>query len=160
DAGGEEVQLLSAALRRMKGSLAEALARAEEERRLTSIVFERLPDALVVVDTKLQVVESNDRFARMIGVSVPAGRALSDRLRNKPLYDAFDRTVGTGEPTEKPVRLADEIVWSISVAPLPAGARAAAVGVLRDVTRVERTEAMRRTFVADVSHELRTPIAS
>jgi signal transduction histidine kinase len=32
--------------------------------------------------------------------------------------------------------------------------------VLRDVTKLERTEAMRRTFVADVSHELRTPIAS
>jgi signal transduction histidine kinase len=46
------------------------------------------------------------------------------------------------------------------VVPLPAGARAAAVGVLRDVTRLERTESMRRTFVADVSHELRTPIAS
>jgi two-component system phosphate regulon sensor histidine kinase PhoR len=43
---------------------------------------------------------------------------------------------------------------------MPSGSRAAAVGVLRDVTRVERTESMRRTFVADVSHELRTPIAS
>jgi two-component system phosphate regulon sensor histidine kinase PhoR len=160
DAGGEEVQLLSAALRRMKASLAEALARAQEERRLTSIVFERLPDALVVVDAKLQVVESNDRFARMIGVTAPAGRALYDLLRNRSLYDAFDHTVRTGEPSDKTVRLADEIVWAIAVQPLPAGARAAAVGVLRDVTRLERTEAMRRTFVADVSHELRTPIAS
>jgi two-component system, OmpR family, phosphate regulon sensor histidine kinase PhoR len=34
------------------------------------------------------------------------------------------------------------------------------VGVFRDITRLERTEAMRRTFVGDVSHELRTPIAS
>ena len=160
EAGGEEVQLLSAALRRMKASLAEALARAQEERRLTSIVFERLPDALVVVDAKLQVVESNDRFARMIGVTAPAGRALYDLLRNRSLYDAFDHTVRTGEPSEKTVRLADEIVWAIAVQPLPPGARASAVGVLRDVTRLERTEAMRRTFVADVSHELRTPIAA
>ena len=160
EAGGEEVQLLSAALRRMKASLADALARAEEERRLTSIVFERIPDALVVVDTKLAVVESNDRFARMIGVAAPAGRALYDLLRNRSLLDAFDHTVRTGEPSERTVRLADEIVWQVAVQPLPAGARASAVGVLRDVTRLERTEAMRRTFVADVSHELRTPIAS
>jgi two-component system, OmpR family, phosphate regulon sensor histidine kinase PhoR len=159
-AGGEEVQLLSAAMRRMKASLAEALTRAQEERRLTSVVFERLPDALVVVDAKLQVVESNDCFARMIGISAPAGRALYDLLRNRSLYDAFDHTMRTGEPTEKTVRLADEIIWAVAVQSLPAGARAAAVGVLRDVTRLERTEAMRRTFVADVSHELRTPIAS
>jgi two-component system phosphate regulon sensor histidine kinase PhoR len=160
EAGGEEVQLLSAALRRMKASLADALARAEEERRLTSIVFERIPDALVVVDTKLSVIESNERFARMIGVAAPAGRALYDLLRNRSLLDAFDHTVRTGEPSERTVRLADEMVWQVAVQPLPAGARASAVGVLRDVTRLERTEAMRRTFVADVSHELRTPIAS
>lgn len=160
EAGGEEVQLLSASLRRMKASLAAALARAEEERRLTSIVFERIPDALVVVDAKLSVVESNERFARMIGVAAPAGRALYDLLRNRSLLDSFDNTVRTGEPSERTVRLADEIVWQVAVQPLPAGARASAVGVLRDVTRLERTEAMRRTFVADVSHELRTPIAS
>ena len=61
---------------------------------------------------------------------------------------------------EKTVRLADEVVWQVRVVPMPAGSRAAAVGVLRDVTRLERTESMRRTFVADVSHELRSPIAS
>jgi two-component system phosphate regulon sensor histidine kinase PhoR len=160
EAGGEEVQLLSASLRRMKASLADALVRAEEERRLTSIVFERIPDALVVVDAKLSVVESNERFARMIGLAAPAGRALYDLLRNRSLLDAFDHTVRTGEPSERTVRLADEIVWQVAVQRLPPGARASAVGVLRDVTRLERTEAMRRTFVADVSHELRTPIAS
>lgn len=159
-AGSEEVQLLSAAMRRMKASLAEAVARAQEERRLTAVVFDCLPDALVVVDPKLVVVESNERFARMIGVAAPAGRALYDLLRHRSLFDAFDVTVRTGEPSEQTVRLADEIIWAVAVQPLPAGARAAAVGVLRDVTRLERTEAMRRTFVADVSHELRTPIAS
>ena len=66
----------------------------------------------------------------------------------------------TGETSERTVRLADDSVWQITVAPLPEGHRAAAVGVLRDVTRLERTESMRRTFVGDVSHELRTPIAS
>jgi two-component system, OmpR family, phosphate regulon sensor histidine kinase PhoR len=159
-AGSEEVQLLSAAMRRMKASLAEAVALAREERRLTAVVFDRLPDALVVVDARLVVVESNERFARMIGVAAPVGRALYDLLRHRSLFDAFDQTVRTGEPSEQTVRLADEIIWAIAVQPLPPGSRASAVGVLRDITRLERTEAMRRTFVADVSHELRTPIAA
>jgi len=158
--GGEEVQLLGGAMQRMKSALNQAVQRAESERRLTAMVFERLPDGLVVVDSKLRVLEANGRFGEMTGIPAPAGRGVYEVLRERPLYDCFETTVGTGETTERTVRLPDDRVWQIAVAPLPEGHRAAAVGVLRDVTRLERTEAMRRTFVADVSHELRTPIAS
>jgi two-component system phosphate regulon sensor histidine kinase PhoR len=159
-AGGEEVQLLSGAVQRMKDSLNAALERAEGERRLAAMVFETLPDGLVVVDAKLKVLESNERFAAMTGVPTPAGRGVYELLREKPLYDCFEATARTGETGERTVRLPDDRVWHITVAPLPAGHRAAAVGVLRDVSRLEKTESMRRTFVGDVSHELRTPIAS
>ncbi len=156
----EEVQLLGGALQRMKDSLSRALVLAEDERRMTALVFERLPDALVVVDSRLHVVESNERFARVSGVPAPAGRALYDLLRDRTLYDAFEATVRGGELSERTVRLEDGRVWAVVVQPLPPGSRAAAVGVLRDISVLERTESMRRTFVADVSHELRTPIAS
>ena len=159
-AGGEEVQLLGAALQRMKESLSRALSLAEDERRMTGLAFERLPDGLVVVDSRLHVVEANERFSKMTGVPAPVGRALYDLLRDRTLYDAFEATVKTGEVSERTVRLEDGRVWALVVQALPAGSRAAAVGVLRDITLIERTESMRRTFVADVSHELRTPIAS
>jgi two-component system, OmpR family, phosphate regulon sensor histidine kinase PhoR len=158
--GGQEVQLLSAVLQRMKDSLARAAERAEAERRLTALVFEKLPDGLVVLDSRLHVLEANERFSQMIGIATPAGRALYDVVRLRALYEVFEASLKSGEGTERTVRLADELVWQVLVVPLPAGSRAAAVGVLRDVTRLERTESMRRTFVADVSHELRTPIAS
>ncbi len=158
--GAEEVQLLGAAVQRMKASLSRALALAEDERRMTAVVFERLPDGLVVVDARLHVVESNERFAAMTGVPAPSGRALYDLLRDRALYDAFETTVKAGELSESTIRLEDGRVWAVVVQPLPPGSRAAAVGVLRDITILERTESMRRTFVADVSHELRTPIAS
>ncbi|MEO8431775.1 MAG: ATP-binding protein [Acidobacteriota bacterium] len=158
--GDEEVQLLASALQRMKDSLARAAERAEAERRLTAMIFERLPDGLVVVDAKLHVLEANVRFEKMVGVTAPSGRALYDLLRHRSLYDVFGETLRTRETIEKTVRLGDEMVWQVTVVALPQGFRAAAVGVLRDITRLERTEAMRRTFVADVSHELRTPISS
>jgi two-component system phosphate regulon sensor histidine kinase PhoR len=158
--GGEEVLLLSSAVQRMKDSLSTALDRAEGERRLAAMVFETLPDGLVVVDSKLRVLESNASFAVMAGVSAPAGRGVYELLREKPLYECFEATVRAGQSSERTVRLPDGRVWQVSVVPLPEGHRAAAVGVLRDVSRLEKTEAMRRTFVGDVSHELRTPIAS
>jgi two-component system phosphate regulon sensor histidine kinase PhoR len=156
----EELRHLGVALRGMKATLARALAHAESERRLTSMVFERLPDGLVIVDARLQVVESNERFARMVGVPVPAGRAMYDLLRHRGLVEIFEAALKAGGPVQRTERLAEDALWEVLVIPLPEGSRAAAVGVLRDVTRLEKTEAMRRTFVADVSHELRTPIAS
>jgi two-component system phosphate regulon sensor histidine kinase PhoR len=158
--GGEEVQLLAASLERMKESLARAAERADAERRLTALVFEKLPDGLVVLDSKLHVLEANERFAGMVGIPAPAGRALYDILRLRSLYDVFETSLHRREGTEKTVNLADDVIWQVRVVALPPGSRAAVVGVLRDVTKLERTEAMRRTFVADVSHELRTPIAS
>jgi len=159
-AGGEEIRALGGAVQGMKEALARALDRAESERRLAATVFERLPDGLVIVDAKLHVVEANERFARMIGIPHPAGRALWDLLRHRALFECFETTVRTREISSRTVPLADDIVWELKVLPLPDGSRAAAVGVLRDITRLERTEAMRRRFVGDVSHELRTPIAS
>jgi two-component system phosphate regulon sensor histidine kinase PhoR len=156
----EPLRQLGRALQRMKESLVAALARAESERRLTAMVFERLPDGLVIVDKRLHVLEANERFGRMTGVPAPAGKALYDLLRLRPLFELFEKTLRTREVSQLTARLADDIVWEVLVLPLPPDSRAAAVGVLRDVTRLERTEAMRRTFVADVSHELRTPIAS
>lgn len=156
----EPLRQLGRALRRMKDSLVAALARAESERRLTAMVFERLPDGLVIVDDRLHVLESNERFAQMTGVPSPAGRALYDLLRNRSVFELFEKTLGSGEASHLTARLSDDVVWEVLVFPLPPGSRAAAVGVLRDITRLERTEAMRRTFVADVSHELRTPISS
>jgi len=158
--GGIEVELLAASLQRMKDSLARAAERADTERRLVALVFEKLPDGLVVLDEKLHVLEANERFGQMMGISAPAGRALYDLLRHRGLYESFETALSSRQTVEKTIRLADELIWQIRVVPLPVGSRAAAVGVLRDVTILERTESMRRTFVGDVSHELRTPIAS
>jgi two-component system phosphate regulon sensor histidine kinase PhoR len=158
--GGDEIQRLSSAMQRMKDSLNAALDRAEGERRLAAMVFETLPDGLVVVDAKLRVLESNRRFAEMTGVPAPAGRGVYELLREKPLFECFETTTRSGQVSERTVRLPEDRIWQITVVPVPEGHRAAVVGVLRDVSRLEKTEAMRRTFVGDVSHELRTPIAS
>src|SRR3984893_4832418 len=126
--GGAEVELLSASLQRMKASLAGAAERADSERRLVALVFEKLPDGLVVLDAKLHVLEANERFAQMGGVSTPAGRALYDLLRHRALYESFEAALASHQAIEKTVRLADELVWQVRVVPLPEGARAAGGG--------------------------------
>src|SRR6266851_5842180 len=105
--GGHEVQLLAASLQRMKESLARSAEQAQAERRLTALVFEKLPDGLVVLDAKLHVLEANERFSQMVGIPAPAGRALYDVLRLRSLYEVFEASLKTGEGAERTVRLAD-----------------------------------------------------
>ena len=156
----EELDTLAVSLQRMRDSLESAAEEARAERRLTALVFEQLPDGLVVVDAHLTVVEANRRFSQMVGVPAVVGRPLYDLLRHRGLAEIFEGALRTRETGERTVALSDEIVWFVAAIPLPEGSRGTLIGVVRDVTRLERAESMRRRFVADVSHELRTPVAS
>jgi two-component system phosphate regulon sensor histidine kinase PhoR len=160
DRGPAEILELSSALARMKNSLLDSVARVERERRLADAVFETLPDGVVVIDAQYRVIDANRGFRTMTGASEPAGRPLIEILRERALFAPFEDAIVRGTPTDAIVKREREVTWQLAVRPLPSGSRAAAVGILRDVTALERNEAMRRRFVADVSHELRTPVAS
>lgn len=158
--GPAEILELSSAITRMKTSLLESVARVERERRLADVVFETLPDGVVVIDSHYRVIDANRGFRAMTGVADPSGRPLVEILREQALFTPFEDAIVLGTPTDATVRREREVTWQLAVRPLPAGSRAAAVGILRDVTAFEKNEAMRRRFVADVSHELRTPVSS
>jgi two-component system, OmpR family, phosphate regulon sensor histidine kinase PhoR len=160
EAGPQEILELSSALKRMKGSLLQSVERAEGERRLAAAVFETLPDGVVVVDDKLRVLDANGGFRAMMSAPDPIGRPVVDLLRDRALFAPFDDVLVRREPVDATVRRPRDATWQVAVRPLPRGSRGAAVGIFRDVTALERNEAMRRRFVADVSHELRTPVAS
>jgi two-component system, OmpR family, phosphate regulon sensor histidine kinase PhoR len=160
ESGPAEILELSSALRRMKASLLESVERVEDERRLAATVFETLPDGVVVVDARLRVLDANGGFRAMMSSPNPGGRPLVDILRDRELFAPFERALAERAPVDSTIRRERDVTWQIAVRPLPPGSRGAAVGILRDVTPLERNEAMRRRFVADVSHELRTPVAS
>jgi two-component system, OmpR family, phosphate regulon sensor histidine kinase PhoR len=160
EGGPAEIVDLSYALLRMKRSLLEAMSRIDAERRLAATVFEQLPDGLVVVDGQFHVVDANPAFRELFAAPDSAGRSLVDVVRDRELYAPFEACIGRGESRDATVRRDRDVTWEVSVRPLPPGSRAAAVGIIRDVTARERNETMRRRFVADVSHELRTPVAS
>ena len=160
ETGPAEILELSSALRRMKSSLLESVARVESERSLAAAVFETLPDGVVVVDANLRVLDANDGFRAMTASPAPVGRPLVDIFRDRSLFAPFDEALATRAPVDTTVRRERDVTWQVAVRALPANSRGAAVGILRDVTPLERNEAMRRRFIADVSHELRTPVAS
>ncbi len=160
------------ALARFARLVSAERAGSEKARILARTVFEQVPAGLIVVDASLDLLEANP--AALALFRAPAGvprRALIDLVREPAIFRLFEAGVAPGEGASgsatEVVRLggeaAPERILEVTVRALPHADRhadPAAVGVVRDVTERERTEAMRRRFVSDVSHELRTPLAA
>jgi two-component system phosphate regulon sensor histidine kinase PhoR len=147
---------------------------SERARLLARTVFEQVPAGLVVVDRTLAVLDANPAALRIFGLPrSPSHPALVDLVRNPSAVALFQQGVlsgaegQTGAPRTEVIRLDSgpgrERIVELTVCAVPHGdrpAEPAAIAVVNDVTERERTETMRRRFVADVSHELRTPIAA
>lgn len=158
------------ALHRFADLVAREREGSERARVLARTVFEEVPAGLVVVDRALAVLDVNPAARRLFGVPAEAPcPALHDLVRDPQVHALFRSVEAAGEEAPPPVvvrlelRGGGERLLEVAARAVPGGHGAgepAAIGVARDVTDRERTEAMRRQFVADVSHELRTPIAT
>lgn len=168
-----ETEAVFHALHRFADLVAREREGSEKARVLARTVFEEVPVGLVVVDRTLAVLDVNPGARRLFGV--PPGAtcpALHDLVRDPQVLALFQSLAGKGGTVDEapaPVVVRREgleggerllEVAARAVPGRPADGEPAAIGVARDVTERERTEQMRRQFVADVSHELRTPIAT
>jgi two-component system phosphate regulon sensor histidine kinase PhoR len=166
----EEGQDVFVALTRFADLVKAQKEGSETARVLARTVFDEVPAGLVVVDRSLAVLDANAAALRLFDVpSVPPQGALVDLVRDSAALSLFK--AGTSRLQAEPPgtcvirvgRSGVERTLELAVRPVAHGDRPgepAAVGVVRDVTERERTDELRRRFVADVSHELRTPIAS
>lgn len=159
EAGPLEIVELASAINRMKESLLDAATRVERERQLGAAVFDTLPDGTIIIDRHWRIVDANPRARELLRAACAPGQPLIDVVRDRELFAPFEDAVTHGRSSHATVTRADDTTWEVSAHPLP-GERAAAVGIIHDVTPFRQSEKMRRRFVADISHELRTPVAS
>ena len=167
--GTEEGQDVFVALSRFADLVKANREGSETARVLARTVFDAVPAALIVVDKDLALLDVNAAAERLFeGGTVRTGGALVDLVRDSAALAQFRAGISgarieAGGCVVRVGRTGMERILELTVRPVPHGGRPgdpAAVGVARDVTEQERTNELRRRFVADVSHELRTPIAS
>ena len=130
----------------------EALLRAEQ------MIFQRLPDPLIVLGADRRVQRANAAALAAFGAEMAAV------LRHPGLRAAIDRAQSQGEnqaaELSLPVPVAREVYATVIALDPPLSDGGRIVAVLSDRTRERAIERMRADFVANASHELRTPLAS
>jgi two-component system, OmpR family, phosphate regulon sensor histidine kinase PhoR len=154
---------LSLAITRLARVWRERLTSAEARLAAAEAVIAAVPDPLILLDDRRQVVRANAQAATLVG-GVAEPRDLATVLRHPAVLAAADAVL-QGEAA----RVVDFAVTApierqlqarIARTDRPSLEGAVAVLTLHDITQLKRAEQMRADFIANASHELRTPLTT
>ncbi len=145
----DSIRVLMKETERREDQLTQTLSRFQSTSAAT-------PDAMMVLTHNDAIEWANPAAERLLGVAFPRdhGLRVTNLLRDPDFANYlkkgdFTDTIAIPSP-ERP-----EKTLSLQVIPFGSSQK---LLMGRDITRLERLEAMRRDFVANISHELRTPL--
>ena len=141
----------------------ERVSTAEARLAAAEAVIAAVPDPLILLDDRRQVVRANAQAASFVG-AVQESRDLAAVLRNPTVLAAADAVL-RGEAARVvdftlTVPIERQLRARFARIDRPSLDGAVVVLSLHDITQLKRAEQMRADFIANASHELRTPLTT
>lgn len=161
-----ELGALAQAMNSMADQLHERIGKETRRKNELIAVLSGMAEGVIAVDLQDSIISINPSAAGFFSLAspVPAGKSISDLVRNLAFLDFFDRARHAMESLEADIPLNDreKRIIHIRTSPLvdEKDLRSGTLIVFSDVTTLRRLETMRRDFAANVSHEIRTPLTS
>jgi two-component system phosphate regulon sensor histidine kinase PhoR len=167
-AGSDELSQLASALNEMRDSIASQINQIAAQRQNLVSVVDNLREGVLGLDRDGRILLANQSAIDLLagGLEGPViNQHLQLVVRVPDVVDAYDAAVRTGQSVSRNVELFSGGKWialDIHARSLQSGdaGRISGILVVRDVTEMARSAAMKAEFVANASHELRTPLAT
>ena len=134
----------------------EQLRRSQEE---FAAVTGHMSEGLLVIDTKMRLLFSNESARRLLHIVPNDGQSLLEVNRSAPFREAAQDAL-RGSHAQESLTLDGRIYQLVANPAYDGQTLTGAVLLLLDVTERADRERLRREFTANVSHELRTPLTS
>lgn len=118
--------------------------------------IQALPDGIIAFNRQNHIEWLNERAERYFAISsaLDCGQPLTNLIRQPEFVDYLE-----GREYEEPFIYRDGRVEGLTLLlQIIAYGKEQSLLVARDISQIERTDTMRRDFIANVSHELKTPL--
>ncbi|HWC14307.1 MAG TPA: ATP-binding protein [Actinomycetota bacterium] len=132
------------------------IARLEGEERRAREILEGMSEGVLVLSTSMTPVLANRAARRLLAL---AGSHLPPRIPSDEVVSIARRALSEQDVIETDLG-PSAAGPSLRVRVVPLGEPDGVVVFLHDATEEQRTQQLRRQFVAHASHELKTPVAS
>jgi two-component system, OmpR family, phosphate regulon sensor histidine kinase PhoR len=163
DKGGEFGEIASN-LVAMSDRLRGLLSRSEEERNRLNVILKSIPDPLLIIDTKGNILLSNAAADSFFSDGPVTGRHYMEVVRSNSFSELVEHSRNTGESGSDKIRIETPLERHFNALVSPflynESDLAGFVIIFHDITKIEKLEQIRKDFVANISHEIRTPITA